>query len=109
MSEHRFDETCGDDSVSAVPPERRLHALAVLESHDDSLTLADLAEEVAVREYGRPLTDISPQTVLDVYLSLYYDHLPSLVEAGLATYDQESDRVVPAGPGSDSDSDPARN
>ncbi|MFC7166980.1 DUF7344 domain-containing protein [Halospeciosus flavus] len=73
---------------------RRRHALAVLRSYG-ALTLADLADEVAVREHGCPLPAIDPETVLDVYLSLYHDHVPALVNADAAVYDQERDLVAP--------------
>lgn len=72
---------------------RRRCALRTLLVHGD-LSLPDLADEVAVAERGRPLPEIDPDVVLDVYLSLYHTHVPKLAGAGLATYDQDGDFVT---------------
>lgn len=58
-----------------------------------SMALADLADDVAVHEHNRPLTEISPQTVLRGYLSLYHTHIPRLEETMLVHYDQSADWV----------------
>lgn len=77
---------------------RRRVALSVLREYDDDLTLADLAEEVARCEATETdrLADISPETVTEVYVSLYHDHVPRLVDADLLEYEQERDLVKPA-------------
>ncbi len=79
---------------------RRRRALAQLRLWDEPVTLADLADEVAVHERGRPITDIPADAVLEVYLSLYRTHLRPLVDAGLVVYDEETDMVAP-GPDAD--------
>ncbi|MFC7079792.1 DUF7344 domain-containing protein [Halorussus caseinilyticus] len=71
---------------------RRRTAYVTLLGHDD-LSLPDLADEVAVAEYGQPLPDIEPDDVLQVYLSLYHTHVPKLGAAGLVEYDQADDYV----------------
>lgn len=58
-----------------------------------SMALADLADDVAVHEHNRPLTDIPAQTVLRSYLSLYHTHIPRLEAATLVHYDQSADWV----------------
>jgi len=52
---------------------------------------------VAIRETGHNVADIPAEQVQKVYLSLYHDHLPRLVDAGLLEYDQERDLVTPNG------------
>lgn len=74
---------------------RRRLMLRVVQAHDEELTLADLAEEVAVREFDRDIAAISPETVTEVYTTLYHDHMPRLVDAGLIEYEQERDLVSP--------------
>ncbi len=71
---------------------RRRIVLTRLRMHE-SISLADLADEVAECEQGRPLCDIDEEQVLKVYLSLYHDHLPRLMDAGLIDYDQQADWV----------------
>lgn len=72
---------------------RRRHALATLLTHGD-LPLPDLADEVAVAERERALSQIDPDDVLQVYLSLYHTHVPKLTDVGLVKYDQERDFVA---------------
>ena len=73
---------------------RRRHVLRCLQEYDESMTLADVADEVAVRELGKRITDISAETVMEIYLSLYHSHVPKLTAAGIVEYDQERDLVT---------------
>ncbi len=66
-----------------------------MRTYDEEITLPDAAEEVAVRESGSTVQELSADRVANVYLSLYHDHLPRLIDAGLLEYDQERDLVWP--------------
>ncbi|MFC4448073.1 DUF7344 domain-containing protein [Halorussus aquaticus] len=72
---------------------RRRTAYLKLLRHDD-LSLPDLADEVTVAERGEPLSNVDPDDVLRVYLSLYHTHVPKLADTGLVAYDQEDDYVA---------------
>ena len=72
---------------------RRRYALTTLLTHGD-LPLPDLADEVAVAEREAALSQIDPDDVLQVYLSLYHTHVPKLTDVGLVEYDQERDFVA---------------
>lgn len=82
-------------ALDILTNERRRHVLRVVGDQGEAMTLPDVADEVAVREYGRPLPDIEPETVTEIYISIYHDHLPRLVDANLLAYDQERDLVHP--------------
>ncbi len=84
-----------DDALALLADQRRRLLLQVMRTYDEELTLPDAAEEVAVRETGHSVTEIPAERVTEVYLSLYHDHLPRLVDAGLLEYDQERDLVAP--------------
>lgn len=84
-----------DEAFQLLADRRRRLTLAVVRDHAEALTLPDVADEVAVREYDRPLSEISGETVAEVYTSIYHDHLPRLVEVGLLEYDQQRDLVAP--------------
>lgn len=75
-------------------PHRRA-VLACLAHHQTPIALADLADEVAVQEYDTRLAAIPAETVKRTYLSLYHTHIPKLEVAGLVTYNQDQDQVVP--------------
>jgi len=85
-----------DDVFSLLADQRRRLLLSVMRSYGEEVTLPDAAEEVAARETGHTVRNISAERVKEVYLSLYHDHLPRLVDAGLLEYDQERDLVAPA-------------
>lgn len=84
-----------DEAFELLANTRRRLLLEVMGTYEEQLTLPDAAEEVAVRETGRAVTDLSAERVANVYISLYHDHLPRLVDAGLLEYDQERDLVAP--------------
>ncbi|THE66291.1 hypothetical protein D8Y22_03190 [Salinadaptatus halalkaliphilus] len=85
-----------DEALELLANSRRRRLLEVIRTYNESLTLADAAEEVAVRETGRPVPELSAELVANVYISLYHDHLPRLVDADLLEYEQERDLVAPA-------------
>ena len=72
---------------------RRRQAILTLVRHDD-LSLPDLADEVTVAERDEYLSNIDPDDVLEVYLSLYHTHVPKLAAADLVAYDQDGDHVA---------------
>lgn len=84
-----------DEALHVLAEHRRRLTLEVVRDHDEAITLPDIADEVAVREYDRSLSDLHAETVAEVYTSIYHDHLPRLVEVGLLQYDQERDLVLP--------------
>jgi len=82
-----------DRVIRLLADERRRYALRCLLKHD-ALPLADLADEVAVRERDEPIGEISAEEVKHVYMSLYHTHVPKLAQAGVVTYDQDADAVA---------------
>ena len=82
-----------DEGFDLLANPRRRELLALVEEHHE-ISLPDVADEVAVSEADAPIVDVDPDEVLEVYLSLYHDHVPRLVEAELVRYDQELDLVA---------------
>ncbi|WP_436344203.1 DUF7344 domain-containing protein [Natronorubrum sp. FCH18a] len=73
---------------------RRRYAIRCLQEYDTPMALADLADEIAVREYEEPLREISAETVKQVYLSLYHTHIPTLAAVDCVRYSQERDTAA---------------
>lgn len=82
----------GSDAPTSFAHRRR-QAVSCLRNHESSITLADLADEVAVRENGTPLTEIAPEEVKHVYMSLYHSHVPKLEDANVVEYIQSEDLI----------------
>lgn len=78
-----------DTVLDLVADPRRRFALECLSDHSEAIALADLAEDIAVREAERSITEIPKETVKAIRLTLHHQHLPKLTEAGAADYDQD--------------------
>jgi len=93
---HAAADLSTDTVFEVLAEQRRRFLLESLAEHGYSLTLADLADEVASREYDAHITEISEDDVLEVYLSLYHQHVPKLAAADVVAYDQDRDLVARA-------------
>ncbi|WP_049888782.1 DUF7344 domain-containing protein [Natronococcus occultus] len=85
--------TDADTDATALSHRRRRAVLGCVEQHN-VVTLADLADELAVQEHGTPIDEIPADAVTELYLELYHNHVPVLADAGLVAYDQEGDLVA---------------
>lgn len=89
------DESLATDRVlDALAHERRRHVLHCLRNYDQTMALADLADEVAVRENETAITEITAEEVKRVYVSLYHTHIPKLQDVGVVEYSQDRDMVT---------------
>ena len=86
------------------PRKLRRRILLCLEEHV-SLTLADLADELAIWEGADSLEDVPPAEVRDLYMDIYQRHLPELEDEGWLVYEQERDLVSLPGYGADASVD----
>lgn len=97
VSSGTFDATDPDsldDLFDLLSNRRRRHLLRCLDEYDDPMALADLADEIAAKEYDAPITETSAKEVKRIYVSLYHNHVPKLEEAGIVRYSQERDLVA---------------
>ena len=87
-----------DHQLTALAHRRRRAVLACVREHH-VVALADLADELVVEEHGTTIDGVSADVVMELYLSLYHQHVPTLEDAGLVAYDQERDlvRITEAG------------
>lgn len=89
------EESLAMDRVfDALAHQRRRHVLHCLRNYDQTMALADLADEVSVRENETAITEISAEEVKRVYISLYHTHIPKLQDVGVVEYSQERDTVT---------------
>lgn len=86
-------DTGAADLLELVANDRRRHALRVLA--DGPVSKAVLARQVAAREHGCGVAEITRDQRKRAYVSLHQTHLPQLVDAGLVT--ELEDMVHPDG------------
>ncbi|WP_207891646.1 DUF7344 domain-containing protein [Natrarchaeobius halalkaliphilus] len=77
------------DLFVAFSAERRQHALAYLAQKPAAIPLGDLAEYLTLVE-GDPSYDRYERVLTD----LYHNHVPKLVDAGIVTYERETELVA---------------
>lgn len=92
--ERTDDDESLDMILETLASQRQRYALQILHEYETSLALADLAEEVAIREHNLPITEISAEEVKRIYMSLYHNHIPNLEDATLVRYSQDADRIA---------------
>jgi len=71
---------------------RRRYVLYCLQRCQGSVPLADIADQITVWESGCR-GENRPKLRLQIYNSLYHEHMPVLREANIVDYDQDGDLV----------------
>lgn len=94
LADHPSAEISADTVYELLADRRRRYLLECLAEHGYSLTLADLADEVAAREHDCHIADVPEEVVLRIYLTLYHQHVPKLHEAEVVRYHQDRDMVA---------------
>lgn len=92
--ENRSDVSIVDDILAV---QQRRHLLYCLCTYASPMPLPSIADQLTIWE-GEFDTDTEYlQRRLQIYDSLYYDHIPILSTAGLISYDQQDDMVMEGG------------
>lgn len=68
---------------------RRREVLAYLLEAEETVTLGELAEQIAAWENDTEVSALSSDQRKRVYVALYQTHLPKMDDAGIVEYDQD--------------------
>ena len=68
---------------------RRREVLAYLLEADETVTLGELAEQIAAWENDTSVNALNSDQRKRVYVALYQTHLPKMDDAGIVEYDQD--------------------
>ena len=82
-----------DSTMEIYSHRHRRYVIECLDTYDDPLTMADLADEVAIRDHGTPLQNIPEDATNEIHIALYHWHIPKLIDAQLVDYDRQRDLV----------------
>lgn len=93
--EDRRNRPSEDDLFEVLSNERRRHAVRVLSGSEGPVEMADLAEAVAVREYGIDADELETQQRRRVYTALRQSHVPKLAEKDVVEFDPDEREVRP--------------
>ena len=92
---HSLHTLSVDAFLHLLSDRRRRFALSVLAAHDRRMTVNDLTKAIVTHESSAEITEVPGDEVVDVYISLYHNHLPRLSETPLIEYDSERGLVAP--------------
>lgn len=73
--------------------QRRRYVLAYLSTTEGTVTMDDLAEQIAAWECGKEIARITSQERKRVYVGLYQCHLPKMADASAISYDKHRGTV----------------
>lgn len=87
----------GENNDSGGFPEvlanrRRQLVLSQLQEHE-SMTLRDLAEQIAISDLNTSIESLSEEAIDEVEIALHHVHTPKLAEAGYVEYDSHNQVV----------------
>ncbi|GAB3664449.1 DUF7344 domain-containing protein [Halopiger thermotolerans] len=84
------DESLSKDVIfELLKNRRRREVLTYLLEADDTVTLGELAEQIAAWENDTDVNALSSDQRKRVYVALYQTHLPKMDDAGIVEYDQD--------------------
>ncbi|QLG48574.1 DUF7344 domain-containing protein [Natrinema halophilum] len=84
------DERLSKDVIfELLKNRRRREVLAYLLDADETVTLGELAEQIAAWENDTEVNALSSDQRKRVYVALYQTHLPKMDDAGIVEYDQD--------------------
>lgn len=90
VTEGDEDETLSKDVIfELLKNRRRREVLAYLVEAEGTVTLGELAEQIAAWENDTSVHALSSDQRKRVYVALYQTHLPKMDEAGIVEYDQD--------------------
>ncbi|MFP8957280.1 ArsR family transcriptional regulator [Natrialbaceae archaeon A-CW3] len=84
------DETLSKDVIfELLKNRRRREVLTYLLDAEETVTLGELAEQIAAWENDTDVNALSSDQRKRVYVALYQTHLPKMDDAGIVDYDQD--------------------
>lgn len=83
------DQLSKDVIFELLKNRRRREVLTYLLEADETVTLGELAEQIAAWENDTSVNALSSDQRKRVYVALYQTHLPKMDDAGIVEYDQD--------------------
>ena len=92
-TEESVDELPLDQVFEILKNKRRRTVLRYLKSHEGSVALGDLAEEVAAVENHTPVAQVTSRERKYAYVGLYQCHLPKMDDMNIVEFNQNRGRI----------------
>jgi hypothetical protein len=85
-----------DDALSCLSNERRRYAIEILDDHAGPLSLSEMAERVAARQYDVDRDAVTSDQRKCVYTGLYQAHIGKLTDVDAVAFDDRAKVFEPA-------------
>jgi DNA-binding transcriptional ArsR family regulator len=85
-----------DEVFAALGDTRRRYLLYTLVNEKSEVPLTELAANIAAWEENKPVSEVTDDEHMDVYVSLYHIHVPKLVDVGIVDYQEAEDIIIQA-------------
>lgn len=89
-----------DQVFEILKNQRRRYVLQYLNEVDDTVSMSDLAEEIAAWENGKDVSQLSSSERKRVYVGLYQCHLPKMDSMGVVSFNKPRG-LIESGPNAD--------
>jgi len=89
-----------DQVFEILKNQRRRYVLQYLNEVDDTVSMSDLAEEIAAWENGKEVSQLSSSERKRVYVGLYQCHLPKMDSMGVVSFNKPRG-LIESGPNAD--------
>lgn len=96
QSPHVAGELALDDVITCLSNERRRHTIELLHAHGEPLSLSEIAERVAVRQYDVEHHALTSKQRKCVYTGLYQAHMQKLTQVDAVRFDERAKMLEPA-------------
>ena len=85
-----------DDALTCLSNERRRHTIEIVDDHGEQISLSEISERVAARQYDVDRRELSSKKRKCVYTGLYQAHMGILTEAGAVEFNERAKTLAPA-------------
>ena len=100
-NQEKYDAPEKDELYELLSNHRRRYVLHACKQHDGSVTLSELAEQIAAWEHDKTVEKITSAERKRVYTSLQQTHLDRLAEAGMIRYEGDGIKLTDEAEGLD--------
>lgn len=85
-----------DDALTCLSNERRRHTIEIVHDHGEPISLSEVAERVAAREYDVDRSALTSKQRKCVYTGLYQAHMRKLTAVGAVRFEEREKVLAPA-------------
>jgi len=85
-----------DEVLACLSNERRRHTIELLHDYGESLSLSEVAEHVAARQYEVDRSSLTSEQRKCAYTGIYQAHMKKLTQVDAVQFDERAKILAPA-------------